>query len=116
MSLLIFKHMQVDLSYLAENNIVKFDTDTRHLFFPRRVGAIGRMVQNRHPRESLATVEAIINAFKSGEQDVAEFWLDSGNKFIYIIYNAVLNFRRVLEMMQDVTHIRILTGSQKLLS
>jgi DUF438 domain-containing protein len=35
MSLLIFKHMQVDLSYLAENNIVKFDTDTRHLVFPR---------------------------------------------------------------------------------
>jgi DUF438 domain-containing protein len=78
--------------------------------------AIGRTVQNRHPRESLATVEAIINAFKSGEQDVAEFWLDSGNKFIYIIYNAVLNFRSVLEMMQDVTHIRSLTGSQKLLS
>ena len=78
------------------------------------------MVQNCHPRESVATVEDIIKAFRSGKQDEAEFWLEMGDKFIYIIYNAVRddqgNFRGVLEMMQDVTHIRSLTGSQKLLS
>ncbi len=117
---LIFKHMQVDLSYVDENDIVKFYTDTKHRVFPRSAGVIGRMVQNCHPRESVATVEAIINAFKNGEQDFAEFWLDKGNKFIYIVYNAVRdehgNFRGVLEMMQDATHIRSLKGSQKLLS
>ena len=117
---LIFKHMQVDLSYVDENDIVKFYTDTKHRVFPRSAGVIGRMVQNCHPRESVATVEAIIKAFRCGEQDFAEFWLDKGNKFIYIIYNAVRdeqgNFKGVLEMMQDVTHIRSLTGSQKLLS
>lgn len=117
---LIYKHMQVDLSYVDENDIVKFYTDSKHRIFPRSPGVIGREVQNCHPRESLSTVEAIIDAFRKGEQDQADFWIDKGDKFIYIVFNAVRdeegNFKGVLEMMQDVTHIRSLKGSQTLLS
>ncbi|MCT4588302.1 MAG: PAS domain-containing protein [Carboxylicivirga sp.] len=117
---LIFKHLQVDLSYVDENDVVKFYSDTKHRVFPRSAGVIGRKVQNCHPRESVETVEQIIDAFRKGEQNEAEFWLEIGGKFIYIIYNAVRdeagNFKGVLEMMQDVTHIRSLTGSQKLLT
>ncbi|MDF2547438.1 MAG: hypothetical protein K0R93_2336 [Anaerosolibacter sp.] len=117
---LIFKHLQVDLSYVDENDIVKFYSDTKHRVFPRSPGVIGREVQNCHPRESVGTVEEIIRAFRAGEHDEAEFWLEIGGKFIYIIYNAVRdekgNFRGVLEMMQDVTRIRSLTGNQRLLS
>jgi hypothetical protein len=117
---LIFKHLQVDLSYVDEHDIVKFYSDTKHRVFPRSAGVIGREVRNCHPRESVATVEEIIRAFREGEQDQAEFWLEMGDKFIYIIYNAVRdeqgNFRGVLEMMQDVTKIRKLTGNQRLLS
>jgi len=117
---LIYKHMQVDLSYVDENDVVKFYTDTKHRVFPRSAGVIGRLVENCHPRESVDSVRAIIDAFRSGEQDKAEFWLDRGDKFIYIVYDAVRdeegNFRGVLEMMQDVTHIRSLKGSQRLLS
>ena len=112
--------MQVDLSYVDENDIVKFYTDSKHRIFPRSPGVIGREVQNCHPRESLSMVEAIIDAFRKGEQDKADFWIDKGDKFIYIIFNAVRdeegNFRGVLEMMQDVTHIRSLKGSKRLLS
>ncbi|OPJ65276.1 PAS domain-containing protein [Clostridium oryzae] len=117
---LIFKHLQVDLSYVDENEIVKFYSDTKHRVFPRSPGVIGRKVQNCHPRESVDTVEKIIKAFRDGEQDEAEFWLEIEGKFIYIIYNAVRdddgNFRGVLEMMQDVTRIRSLTGSRRLLT
>lgn len=117
---LIFKHMQVDLSYVDENDISKFYTDTKHRIFPRSPGVIGRHVHNCHPRESVDMVDKIIQAFRSGEQDEAEFWIDMGDKFIYIIYNAVRdkdgNFRGVLEMMQDATRIRSFEGSQRLLS
>jgi hypothetical protein len=117
---LIFKHLQVDLSYVDENEIVKFYSDTKHRVFPRSPGVIGRLVQNCHPRESVHLVEEVIRAFRAGEQEEAEFWLEMGDKFIYIIYNAVRDeagtFRGVLEMMQDVTHIRSLKGSQRLLS
>lgn len=117
---LIFKHLQVDLSFVDENEIVKFYSDTKHRVFPRSAGVIGRKVQNCHPRESVDTVEEIIRAFRSGEQDEAEFWLEINGKFIYIIYSAVRdeagNFRGILEMMQDATRIRSLEGSQRLLS
>jgi len=117
---MIFRHLQVDLSYVDENEIVKFYSDTVHRVFPRSAGVIGREVQNCHPRESVATVERIIEAFRTGEKKEAEFWIQMGGKFIYIIYNAVHDedgvFRGVLEMMQDVTHIRSLEGNQKLLS
>lgn len=117
---LIYKHLQVDLSYVDENDIVKFYTDSKHRIFPRSPGVIGREVQNCHPRESLSMVEAIIDAFRKGEQDQADFWIDKGDKFIYIIFNAVRddegNFKGVLEMMQDVTRIRNLKGSRRLLS
>lgn len=117
---LIFKHLQVDLSFVDENEIMKFYTDTKHRVFPRSPGVIDREVSNCHPKESVYMVEEIIRAFRSGEQDEAEFWIDMGDKFIYIIYNAVRdengNFRGILEMMQDATHIRSLEGSQRLLS
>lgn len=117
---LIFKHLQVDLSFVDENEISKFYSDTLHRIFPRSPGVIGRAVQNCHPKESVEMVEEIIRAFRSGEQDEAEFWIDMGDKFIYIIYTAVRDengkFRGVLEMMQDATKIRKLEGSQRLLS
>lgn len=117
---LIFKHLPVDLSFTDEKDLVKFYSDTKHRVFPRSAGVIGREVQNCHPKESVHTVEEIIRAFKNGEHDEAEFWLEIGGKFIYIIYNAVRdeegNFKGVLEMMQDATHIRSLTGSQRLLA
>jgi DUF438 domain-containing protein len=117
---LIFKHLAVDLSYVDENEIVKFYSDTKHRVFPRSAGVIGRAVQNCHPRESVDTVEKIIKAFRNGEQNEAEFWIEMGGKFIYILYTAVRdeegNFKGVLEMMQDATHIRSLTGSQRLLT
>ncbi|SJZ89962.1 DUF438 domain-containing protein [Selenihalanaerobacter shriftii] len=117
---LIFKHLQVDLSFIDENEIVKFYSDTKHRVFPRSPGVIGRQVQNCHPKESVDMVEEIIKAFRTGEQDEAEFWLEMDGKFIYIIYTVVRdeagNFRGVLEMMQDVTHIRSLEGNQRLLS
>ena len=117
---LIFKHLKVDLSYVDEHEIFKFYSDTKHRVFPRSAGAIGREVQNCHPRESVHMVEEIIRAFRNGEQDEAEFWLEMGDKFIYIVYTAVRDqegrFRGVLEMMQDATHVRSLKGSQRLLS
>lgn len=117
---LIYQHMPMDFSFVDENDLVQFYTDTTHRIFPRSAGVIGRNVMNCHPRESLHTVQEIIEAFRSGRQDRAEFWLEMGEKFIYILYIAVRdkdgNFRGVLEMMQDVAHIRSLTGQRRLLN
>ena len=117
---LIYRHLPVDLSYVDENETVCFYSDTEHRVFPRSKNVIGRNVKNCHPRASVHIVEEIIQKFRSGEQDSAEFWINKPGIFIYILYTAVRDeqgkFRGILEMMQDCTHIRSLTDSQTLLT
>ncbi len=116
---LMFKHLPVDFSFVDENDKVRFYSDTEHRVFPRSKSAIGRDVKNCHPQKSVHIVEEIIRKFKAGEEDRAEFWIDSNGVFIYILYIAIRddrgNYRGVLEMMQDASHIRELKGSQTLL-
>ncbi|WP_423901938.1 DUF438 domain-containing protein [Eggerthia catenaformis] len=116
---LMFQHLPVDISYVDENELVAFYSDTKHRVFPRSKGVIGRDVKNCHPKNSVKTVEEIIEKFRSGEQDKVEFWINKPEVFIYILYLAVRDenghFKGVMEMMQDCTHIRSLQGSQTLL-
>lgn len=117
---LIYKNLPVDITYVDENEIVKFYSDTKHRIFPRSKNVIGRDVKNCHPRKSVHIVEEIVEKFRSGEQNTAEFWINKPDLFIYIYYVAIRdeegNFRGVLEMMQDCTHIRSLQGSRTLLA
>lgn len=117
---LLFRHLPVDLSYVDENELVKFYSDTPHRIFPRSANVIGREVKNCHPAKSVHIVEEIVEKFRSGEQTQAEFWINKPGLFIYVIYTAVRDengkFRGVLEMMQDCTHIRELEGSRTLLT
>ena len=117
---LLFRHLPVDLSYVDENELVKFYSDTAHRIFPRSANVIGREVKNCHPAKSVHIVEEIVEKFRSGEQSQAEFWINKPGLFIYVIYTAVCDengkFRGVLEMMQDCTHIRELEGSRTLLT
>ncbi len=116
---MIFSNLPVDVSYVDENDVLKFYNNTSHRIFPRAPSLIGRKVQNCHPPKSVHVVEKILEAFKSGEKDVAEFWLQTKGKFIHIRYFAVRDhegrYRGVLEMMQDVTDIRALEGERRLL-
>ena len=117
---LVYKHMPVDFSYVDENEIVRFYTDTDHRVFPRSKNVIGRDVKNCHPRTSVHLVAEIIDKFRRGEQDEVDFWINKPGLFIYIYYVAVRDeegrFRGILEMMQDCTRIRSLEGSRTLLS
>ncbi len=117
---LLFRHLPVDLSYVDENELIKFYSDTPHRIFPRSANVIGREVKNCHPAKSVHVVEEIVEKFRSGEQSQAEFWINKPGLFIYVIYTAVRDengkFRGVLEMMQDCTHIRELEGSRTLLT
>lgn len=117
---LIYKHLPIDISFVDENELVCFYSDTDHRIFPRSKNVIGREVTNCHPRKSVHIVKEIIEKFRNGEQDKADFWINKPDLFIYITYVAVRDaqgrFRGVLEMMQDCTAIRAMQGSQTLLT
>ncbi len=116
---LIFSNLPVDISFVDENDVVRFYNQQKDRFFPRTPGVIGRKVQNCHPPKSVHIVEKILQAFKSGEKDVAEFWIEIKGRFLHIRYFAVRdsdgNYKGTLEMMQDVTDIRNLQGERRLL-
>ncbi len=116
---LIFSHLPVDITYVDENDIVQFFSTPPYRIFPRTKAVIGRTVQNCHPHESIDIVNRIVEAFKNGEKDIAEFWFNMGSKMVLIQYYAVRSeegtYRGVLEVSQEVSHIRQLEGVKKLL-
>jgi DUF438 domain-containing protein len=64
-------------------------------------------------------VQQIIEAFRAGEKDTAEFWIEMQGRFLHIRYFAVRDaggaYRGVVETVQDVTAIRALEGQRRLL-
>lgn len=117
---LMLTHLPLDLSFIDENDNVLYYSDVPERLFPRSPGVIGRNVKNCHPPKSQHIVMKILDAFKKGTKGVAEFWLEIGGKFIYIRYYAVRDkdgkYRGTLEVSQDITKIRKLEGSQRLLN
>jgi len=116
---MIFDTLPLDITYVDENDKVLYFNRAKDRFFPRSPAVIGRDVRNCHPPESLHIVEEIVNKFRNGERDNAEFWITLRGKFIHIRYFAVRDekgeYKGVLEVSQDVTDIRELQGQKRLL-
>ncbi|WP_419765993.1 MAG: DUF438 domain-containing protein [Arcobacter sp.] len=115
----IFKFLPVDITYVDENDRVVFYNRGDDRVFPRSAGIIGREVKFCHPPKSVDQVLKILEEFKAGRQDTAEFWIQFKGKFIHIRYFAVRDeekvYKGVIEMSQDVTDIRKLEGDKRLL-
>jgi DUF438 domain-containing protein len=115
---LALDHLPFDVTVVDEDDRVLFYTEGKRVF-PRTPEIIGRKVQNCHPPDSVHQVEKIIKAFRAGERDVAEFWLEFGGRFVHIRYLALRDetgtYRGVLEVVSDATEVRGLTGQRRLL-
>jgi len=116
---LIFKHVPFDVTYVDENDEVRYYNKGDDRVFPRSSGIIGREVKYCHPPKSVHIVERIVDAFKSGEKSEANFWINFRDKFVYIQYFAVRddngNYKGVLEITYDATVLKGLEGEQRLL-
>ncbi len=116
---LMLTHLPVDLTFVDENDRVTYYSEGPERIFPRSPAIIGREVRNCHPPKSVHIVNKILDEFKSGEKDTAEFWIELTGKFIYIRYFAMRNaqgfYKGTLEVSQDLTEIRRLEGEKRLL-
>jgi len=116
---LILRHLPIDISFVDENDVVRYYSEGKERIFPRTPAAIGRTVQNCHPPKSVATVNRILESFRDGSKDTAEFWINFGSRFVHIRYLAVRDsggkYRGCLEVTQDVGAIRALSGERRLL-
>jgi DUF438 domain-containing protein len=115
----LLTHLPVDITYVDKDDTVRFFSETKERVFPRSPAIIGRKVQKCHPPASVHRVQRIVDDFRAGRRDEAEFWIQMQGKFIHIRYFAVRDqegeYQGTLEVTQDVTHIRSLEGERRLL-
>ena len=118
-AILLFKNLPVDITMVDENDEVRFFSEGKSPVFPRSKAIIGRKVQNCHPPESVHVVQQIVDAFRSGERDQADFWIQMKGRFLHIRYFALRDaqsqYQGTIEVSQDVTEIRALEGERRLL-
>ncbi|MFW6117164.1 MAG: PAS domain-containing protein [Thermoproteota archaeon] len=115
----LFDTLPVDITFVDKDHTVKYFNKLGRRIFPRPKEVVGTKVQNCHPQKSVHVVNQILESFKSGERDKAEFWINLEGKMVHIRYFAVRNkegeYLGVLEVSQDITHIQELTGEKRLL-
>lgn len=116
---LIFNHLPVDITYVDENDRVLYFSTPKKRIFPRTTAIIGREVSNCHPPESVHVVEQIVQSFRNGEKDKAEFWIRMKGEYILIQYFAVRGeqkeYKGVIEVSQEISEIKALEGERRLL-
>jgi DUF438 domain-containing protein len=115
----LFSTLPADLTFVDADDRVAFFSEGPNRVFARSRAVIGRKVQHCHPPRSVSVVDRILDDFRAGRQDVAEFWIQFHGRFIHIRYFAVRAENRAylgtLEVTQDVGNIRSLEGERRLL-
>ncbi|MGB6872944.1 MAG: PAS domain-containing protein [Dehalococcoidia bacterium] len=115
----ILEAIPVEISFVDENDLVKLWNKHETRIFKRPISVIGKSVQNCHPKQSVVKVNQILSDFKSGRKDSAEFWINLGERTVYIRYFAVRDkagrYLGTLEATQDITEIKKIEGEKRLL-
>ena len=111
--------LPVDVTFVDHDDTVRYFSENKERIFVRTRAIVGRNVQNCHPPQSVDRVEKILDTFKDGSRDQAEFWLNLKGKMIYIVFYAVRDengkYLGTLEVAQDITRLKQLEGERRLL-
>jgi len=115
----IFNTLPVDITFVDDEDKVRYFSKAEGRIFVRPRSIIGRKVQQCHPKKSAHIVNGILEAFKNGTKDVAEFWINLKDRLVYIRYFAVRDdngrYLGTLEVTQDITDIQKISGERRLL-
>jgi DUF438 domain-containing protein len=111
--------LPVDITFIDQEDTVRYFSQPKERLFPRAKAIIGRKVQLCHPQKSVHVVEQILSDFKNGKRDSTEFWINLGERKVYIRYFAVRDkagrYLGTLEATQDITEIKKIKGEKRLL-
>jgi PAS domain S-box-containing protein len=111
--------LPVDLTFVDADDTVQYFNKPDKRFFVRTKAVIGRKVANCHPPKSLHIVSKIVESFKSGKKNVAEFWITMNGRFLLIRFFPVRDsngkYLGAIEVVQDLTELKKLEGERRLL-
>lgn len=112
--------LPIDITFVDNNDIVKYFSQSNERIFARTKAVIGRSVSNCHPPASVHIVEKIVEDFKAGNKDHEDFWIKMGPKFVYIRYFAVRDengeYMGTVEVTQNIKPIQELQDEKRLVS
>ena len=115
----VLDSLPIDISFIDKEDRVKYFNKAEGRIFVRTKAVIGRKVQLCHPQKSVHVVNKILEAFKTGKKDVAEFWINLNDRLILIRYFAVRGkngkYLGTVEVTQDITDIKKIQGEKRLL-
>lgn len=116
----IMETMPVEITFVdADDTVAYFNRLDKEKIFVRTRSVIGRKVAKCHPEQSVDTVNRIVQGFKDGSRDKAEFWIDfMGDKVLiryFPVHDADRNYMGVLEVTQTIGDIQKITGQKRLL-
>ncbi|UCD93319.1 MAG: DUF438 domain-containing protein [Methanobacteriota archaeon] len=114
----IFNNLPMDITFVDSQDKVRFYSEADRIFV-RTKAVIGRTVQQCHPEKSIDKVNEILEGFKAGTMDKAEFWINMNERLIHIRYFPVRNkggdYLGCLEVTQDITDMKKIEGEKRLL-
>jgi PAS domain S-box-containing protein len=109
----------VDITFVDANDTVQYFNKPEKRFFVRTKAVIGRKVAMCHPQKSLHIVSRIVESFKSGKKNMADFWITLNGRFLLIRFFAVRDdsgkYLGAIEVVQDLTDLKKLEGEKRLL-
>ena len=116
----VLNHLPVDLTFIDENDVVRYFSHGKERIFARTKAVIGRTVQNCHPPQSVHVVNQLLEDFKSGKKDAEDFWIPFKDKFVLIRYFAVRSeageYMGTLEFTQNIAPIQAIAGQKRIMS
>jgi len=116
----VLNSIPFDITFVDADDTVRYFSHGRERIFARTRAILGRKVQYCHPPKSVDTVQRILDDFHAGREDHAQFWIEMGGRFLCIEYFALRDvdggYLGTLEVSQDLTAKRALTGEQRLLN
>lgn len=111
--------LPVDITFVDKTDTVRYFSQSKERIFPRAKAVIGRKVQQCHPQKSVHVVNQILDDFRNGRRDMAEFWIQLKGRLTYIRYFAVRGkegeYVGCLEVTQDITELKKIEGEKRLL-
>lgn len=115
----ILNSLPMDITFVDETDVVRYFNEPMKRIFVRTKSIIGTRVQQCHPQKSVHIVNKILDSFRAGKRDMAEFWISMGDRLIQIRYYPVRDrdgrYLGTLEVTQDITDIKKLEGEKRLL-
>lgn len=115
----LLNSLPTDITFVDRNDTVRYFNKLGKRVFARTKAIVGRKVQQCHPPKSVHIVNEIVNSFKNGKENVAEFWIQQGARMIHIRYFPVRDrngkYVGTLEVTQDITELKKIEGEKRLL-